>query len=74
MAARASAARFLLAPFRCLALLGLGIAEVFALNMVLAALAIAAATGSATTGMLSFLFGALAVALVLLHFARKRQG
>jgi UDP-N-acetylmuramyl pentapeptide phosphotransferase/UDP-N-acetylglucosamine-1-phosphate transferase len=50
------------------------IAEVFALNMVLAALAIAAATGSATTGMLSFLFGALAVALVLLHFARKRQG
>ena len=50
------------------------IAEVFALNMVLAALAIAAATGSATTAVLGFLFGALAVALVLLHFARKRHG
>jgi UDP-N-acetylmuramyl pentapeptide phosphotransferase/UDP-N-acetylglucosamine-1-phosphate transferase len=50
------------------------IAEVFALNMVLAALAIAAATGSATTSALSFLFGALAVALVLFHLTRKRQG
>ena len=50
------------------------IAEVFVLNLVLAALAIAAASGSATTGALSFLVGALAVALVLFHFARKRQG
>jgi UDP-N-acetylmuramyl pentapeptide phosphotransferase/UDP-N-acetylglucosamine-1-phosphate transferase len=49
------------------------IAEVFALNVVLAALAIAAATGSAITGLLSFLLGALAVALVLFHFGRKRS-
>jgi UDP-N-acetylmuramyl pentapeptide phosphotransferase/UDP-N-acetylglucosamine-1-phosphate transferase len=48
------------------------ITEVFALNLVLAALAIAAATGSAIIAALSFLLGALAVALVLLHFARKR--
>jgi UDP-N-acetylmuramyl pentapeptide phosphotransferase/UDP-N-acetylglucosamine-1-phosphate transferase len=48
------------------------ISEVFALNVVLAALAIAAATGSAITAALGLLLGALAVALVLLHFARKR--
>ena len=49
------------------------VAEVFALNFALAALAIVAATGSAIMGVLSFLLGALAVALVLFHFARKRQ-
>jgi UDP-N-acetylmuramyl pentapeptide phosphotransferase/UDP-N-acetylglucosamine-1-phosphate transferase len=47
-------------------------AEVFALNLVLAALAIAAAAGSTTTGALSFLLGALAVALVLFRLGRKR--
>lgn len=50
------------------------VGEVFALNIVLAAMAIAAAIGSTITGLLSLLLGALAVALVLLHFARKRQG
>jgi len=50
------------------------ITEVFALNLVLAALAIAAAIGSAITGVLSFALGALAVALVLFHFGRKRSG
>ena len=48
------------------------VAEVFVLNMVLAAMAIAAATGAAITGVFSFLLGALAVTLVLFHFARKR--
>lgn len=50
------------------------VAEVFGLNIALAALAIIAATGSAATGVLSLLLGGLGVALVLFHFARKRQG
>jgi UDP-N-acetylmuramyl pentapeptide phosphotransferase/UDP-N-acetylglucosamine-1-phosphate transferase len=47
------------------------VAEVFWLNMVLAGLAVVAAIGSAVTGLVTLLLGAVAVALVLVHFARK---
>jgi UDP-N-acetylmuramyl pentapeptide phosphotransferase/UDP-N-acetylglucosamine-1-phosphate transferase len=48
------------------------VAEVFCLNVVLASLAIVAAIGSAMAGVISLVFGVLAVALVLLHFARNK--
>jgi len=48
------------------------IGEVFGLNVALAALAVASATGSAATGAVSLLAGVFAVALVLFHFSRKR--
>jgi UDP-N-acetylmuramyl pentapeptide phosphotransferase/UDP-N-acetylglucosamine-1-phosphate transferase len=50
------------------------VAEVFALNVALAALAIVSVVGSTAAGLASLLFGALAVALVLLHFSRKPIG
>jgi UDP-N-acetylmuramyl pentapeptide phosphotransferase/UDP-N-acetylglucosamine-1-phosphate transferase len=48
------------------------VGEVFALNVVLAALATASVTGSTTVGAASLFTGALAVALVLFHFSRRR--
>ena len=49
------------------------VAEVFGLNIVLAGLAIVAAMGSAMIGLASLLLGALAVALVLWHFSRRKS-
>ncbi len=49
------------------------VSEVFWLNIVLAALAIVAAMGSDVAGAVSLLLGALAVALVLLHFSREKS-
>jgi UDP-N-acetylmuramyl pentapeptide phosphotransferase/UDP-N-acetylglucosamine-1-phosphate transferase len=49
------------------------VGEVFALNVVLAALAMASVTGSATVGAASLFTGAFAVALVLFHFSRRRS-
>jgi UDP-N-acetylmuramyl pentapeptide phosphotransferase/UDP-N-acetylglucosamine-1-phosphate transferase len=48
------------------------VAEVFGLNIVLAALAIVAVMGSAAAGVVSLALGGLAVTLVLLHFARRK--
>jgi UDP-N-acetylmuramyl pentapeptide phosphotransferase/UDP-N-acetylglucosamine-1-phosphate transferase len=47
------------------------VAEVFLLNIVLATLAVVSVMSSAAIGIVSLLLGAVAVALVLLHFARK---
>jgi UDP-N-acetylmuramyl pentapeptide phosphotransferase/UDP-N-acetylglucosamine-1-phosphate transferase len=48
------------------------VGEVFALNVVLAALAVASVTSSAEVAVASLFSGAVAVALVLFHFSRKR--
>jgi UDP-N-acetylmuramyl pentapeptide phosphotransferase/UDP-N-acetylglucosamine-1-phosphate transferase len=48
------------------------VTEVFALNIVLAALAIVSVMASASIGMLALLIGIAAVATVLFHFSRKR--
>jgi len=47
------------------------VAEVFTLNVVLAALAIVSVKGSTAAGVAGLLVGVLAVALVLFHFSRK---
>jgi UDP-N-acetylmuramyl pentapeptide phosphotransferase/UDP-N-acetylglucosamine-1-phosphate transferase len=49
------------------------VAEVFALNIVLAALAIASVMAPAAISVLALLLGIAAVAAVLFHFSRKQQ-
>jgi UDP-N-acetylmuramyl pentapeptide phosphotransferase/UDP-N-acetylglucosamine-1-phosphate transferase len=49
------------------------VGEVFALNVVLAALAMASVTGSTAVGAASLFAGVIAVALVLFHFSRGQS-
>src|SRR5262249_28957146 len=49
------------------------VTAVFFLNIVLAGPGVAAGMGSAVAGVISLLLGMLAVALVLLHFARNKS-
>jgi hypothetical protein len=49
------------------------VGEVFALNVVLAALAVTSVTSSAPASVACLLAGMIAVAIVLFHFSRKRS-
>jgi len=49
------------------------VGEVFALNVVLAALALASVTSSTMVGAASLFAGTFAVALVLFHFSRRQS-